>query len=691
MNSEKAAEEVRRLSELLRRYQYEYYVKNAPSVTDMEYDRLFDRLVELEKTYPELKREDSPTHRVGSDLSADLKEVEHTIPVLSLDKAYSVEDVYSWLSKTSKAVEMEPAFFVEEKIDGVSIVLYYEGGILKRAVTRGNGYKGNDVTGNVKTLGSVPLRLSSSITVAVRGEIFLPVNVFREINSTMEEPYANPRNLAAGTIRRLKSSEVAEVPLSLFVYEGYFTPALGSHLEVIETLEENGFPVNPRMGFFSQNDERSALVKEKHPQWHVGRFEDLKDHIVEEEKERETLRYEIDGLVVKVDTLKAREALGATGHHPRWALAYKFDSPQGITEVSTIDVQLGRTGRITPVARVKPVAIGGSTVSNVTLHNQDYIDLLELAPGDTVAVSKRGDVIPAVEKVLEKSPEAAPVWKMPENCPSCNRPLVKRGAHHFCVNKHCPVQVKERIYFFIGTGQMDIDHLGPETAEVLLDRGMVEDVDDIYTCDYDSLKEVKGFGEKKVALIKEGVEKSKSQPYPVVLRSLGIPELGQKAAELLLDAGFTSVDTLLEVADRRDTEALEAIHGIGPKTAATIIEELSRKEMQRRIEALKHVGLQFAADKKPEETPEEKRIFEGQTWCVTGSFEHFQPRSKAMEEVKRKGGKTTIQVSGSTTHLLVGEGGGSKEKKAKELGVELVTEENFLRLLDESPVSSVGS
>ncbi|MFP4563434.1 MAG: NAD-dependent DNA ligase LigA [Spirochaetia bacterium] len=675
MTRDEAEREIDSLSEKLRTYQYEYYVLGRPSVSDREYDRLFDRLKRIEEDFPDLRRPDSPTHRVGSDLTAEFPEVDHTVPVLSLDKAYSEPEILDWARKTARNVERELSFVVEEKIDGVSIVLYYEGGLLMRAVTRGNGYVGNDVTANVKTIGSVPLRLDEEVDVAVRGEIYLSKSEFLRINESLEVPFANPRNLAAGTLRRQKSSEVAAIPLNIFCYEGYFSggleKAVESHHEALERMKKLGFRINPRVEFFSGGSGTETVEA-------LARF------IEQEEELRDDLEYEIDGLVIKIDEMDVRDRLGYTGHHPRWAIAYKFESPQAISKIKDIDIQVGRTGRITPVARIEPVKIGGSVVSNVTLHNQDYISLLEVAVGDSVAVSKRGDVIPAVEKVVEKNEEGNTTWKLPTTCPACGSGLTVLGAHTFCPNrKECPAQVKGRLQFFVGSRQMDIENLGPETLEVLLDRELVRSVEDIYSADYDSLKDLPGFGERKVELIKEGVEKSKSRPYKTVLHSLGIPELGPKVAELLIDAGFTKIDDLFDLAERDDIGALTAIPGIGNKTARTILDEFKNPQLEEQVESLKRAGLNLKQQEVPG-GPELPRIFEGQTWCVTGSFENFNPRSVAMEEVKKRGGKTVSSVSGATTHLLAGSGAGSKLKKAQEVGARIVSEEEFIDMLESS-------
>lgn len=677
MTRAEAAQRIAEVSRLLREYQHAYHVLDRPLVSDREYDRLFDELVRLEAEHPDLVLPDSPTQRIGSDLTQELPEAPHTVPVLSLDKAYTEADVAQWVEKTARSAGERLSFVCEEKIDGSSIVLYYEKGVLARAVTRGNGLVGNDVTPNVRTIGAVPLRLAEDVTLAARGEIFLPLGRFAEVNARMAEPYANPRNLAAGTLRRVKSREAAAVPLDIFVYEGFFTPPAATHREALERLAALGFRLNPRAGWFSDTGDHDA-VRRAHPAWTVGTLADIGAFLAAERAGRAALDYEIDGIVVKVDELAVRERLGATGHHPRWEIAYKFEAPEGATTVTAVEVQVGRTGRITPVARVEPVRISGATISNVTLHNQDYVDLLELAVGDRVAVSRRGDVIPAVERVLEKNENGNATWQMPASCPSCQQPLVRQGAHHFCVNADCPDQVRGRLAFFVGRGQMDIAGIGPETIEALVSRGLVRDVEDLYTFDPDRLLEVPGFGEKKVAQIRRGIAASRSQPFRVVLPSLGIPDIGVKVAELLIDAGWGDIDRLIALADAGTPGPLLAIHGIGERTAGVLLQELASPRMRRRIERLKAAGLSFR------ETPRRQALpqpFQGQTWCVTGTFRSFHPREKAMEEVAKRGGRIVSAVSAKTTHLLAGEGAGSKLAKARSLGVTVVSEAEFLDLL----------
>jgi DNA ligase (NAD+) len=681
-------DEILQLRETLRQYQHEYYIEAKPTVSDLTYDRLMDRLIQLETENPQYRLSDSPSQRVGSDLNADFPEVSHTVPILSLDKAYTPTALLQWIEKSENRGDNSLSFVIEEKIDGVSMVLYYEKGLLVRAVTRGNGYVGNDVTTNIKTIGSVPLRLKEAVTIAVRGEVYLAKQDFLALNEKMEIPYANPRNLAAGTVRRLKSSEAAKVPLTMFVYEGFGESAeifCHDHVEMLAFLARLGFRINPSIGVFACDAYKAALeIEQLGLQGAVtGGFEDIAGYIDEIAKRRQSLDYEIDGLVVKINDLAMREQFGYTGHHPRWALAYKFEAPQAETTVLSIDVQVGRTGRITPVARVQSVSIGGSVVSNITLHNQDYVNLLELAIGDTVAISKRGDVIPAVERVVEKNSEGNTTWRLPAQCPVCGTSLVPKGAHVFCPNPYCKEQIMGRISFFVGRDQMDIEGFGPETVSFLVEKGWLKDIPDIYTIDYSLLIGEVGFGVKKATSLTQSVEKSKTRPFRKVLVSLGIPDFGKKAADLLVSAGIRSIDALLDLVDSSSREPLLSIKGFGEKTVDSLFEYFSNPVVRERIERLKDAGLTFIEEKAVESVGL-TQIFAGQTWCVTGSFERFAPRSLALVEIESRGGRTTGSVTGKTTHLLAGTGAGSKLEQARTFKVQIVTEEDFLQMLSRS-------
>ena len=675
--------EMERLVSQLTEYQKAYYVDANPLVSDMEYDRLYDELLALEKEHPDMVLPDSPTHRVGSDLSNDFPEFRHTIPVLSLDKAYSRDEVIAFMDKTIIRQQKDLSFVAEEKIDGISMVLYYEKGVLVRGVTRGNGEVGNDVTENIRTIASVPLRLSEPVDIAVRGEVFISKKAFQEVNSHLDEEKkaANARNLAAGTVRRQRSVEAAAVPLDIFCYEGFWSEGKESpesHLEILSFLKNLGFKINPHLACFSESEEKSReMLKEAGLEGRAYSFSQMQDYIDFKTAERKGLEYEIDGLVFKVNEIRVREELGYTEHHPRWAIAYKFESPQAVSRLIGITVQVGRTGRITPVAELEPVALGGSTIRRATLHNQEYIDSLELAIGDTVSIVKRGDVIPQVEDVIEKNEEGNTVYHIDPHCPCCKTRLEKEGAHLFCPNPLCPEQEIGNLSFFSSRSQMDIETLGPKTIRIFYDAGLLRKVEDIYTADYASMVGSKGIGEKTVEAIIESVAESKKQPFKIVLSSLGISEIGKKSAEILISGGFDSIDKL----ENARLEDLVAIEGIGEKTATIIIESFKNQRLLDTIEALKKAGVHMSsAEDESDEAPLEKTL-EGTVWCVTGSFEHFNPRSKAMEEVEKRGGRTVSSVTGKTTHLLAGKNGGSKLSEAERLGVRIVSEEEFLRMI----------
>lgn len=654
-------DEVSTLSELLRGYQHEYYVLAKPTISDIEFDKLMDRLLALEAEYPELVALDSPSHRVGSDLVSDLPEARHSVPVLSLDKVYSTQELVSWTVKL--AASGAKRFVIEEKLDGASVVLYYEKGILDRAITRGNGETGNLVTANVRTIGTIPLRLPRQLTGAVRGEVFLTRSDFERIAAGSEIPYASPRNLAAGSIRRVKSSDVAAMPLRIFCYESFFDSQPESHWASLELLRELGFPVNPSTALIEGSAEEVAAR--------------LEAYVGKSTKNRATLDWEIDGLVLKVDDFGVREQLGYTGHHPRWAMAFKFENPQGQSRLLSIDVQVGRTGRITPVARIEPVQISGTTISNVTLHNEDYIQTLELGLGDSIVVSRRGDVIPAIERVLEKTSEQ--VWSFPERCPCCDSLLEKRGAHHFCPNFECPDRQLGRLMFFCARDQMDIEGLGSETIEFFWKEGLLHDIPDIYSLPYDKITGLPGFGEKKVAGIRAGIEKSLESPYRKVLASLGLPDLGPKACELILDAGYHSIDDLFRLADEGRVAELAAIKGLGDKTVEKFAGYFASPDFRNLTAKLRAAGLQFTEETGADGV-DANGPFAGQVWCVTGSFETFKPRDLAMELVKKHGGRISSDVSSKTSHLLAGSGAGSKLAKAEKLGVTVVDEATFLAM-----------
>jgi len=676
-------ERIQELSKELLKHQYLYYVEAKPVISDKEYDGLFDELVKLEKKYPEYVTDNSPTKRVGSDLDNTFPEKEHTIPVLSLDKEYAVESLQKWIDKTIRNTGHDLGFVVEEKIDGASIVLYYENGYLNTALTRGNGIVGNDVTANVRTIAQVPLTVSEPSSFAVRGEIFINKSKFETYNQTFDNKYSNPRNLAAGSLRNIKSSVVAKVPLNIFVYEGFYkNNQFGDHTMILARLKELGFRINKNMGFFSENKEALARVKDKLPGIVCGGIGDLAGYVRERREIRQQLDYEIDGLVIKVNELNARDSLGYTSHHPRWAIAFKFDAPTAQTRLIDIQIQVGRNGRVTPVGILEPVKIAGSLVGRATLHNQEYIDLLELGNGDYVSISKRGDIIPAVEKVLEKNPDHPSIFKFPRVCPFCSSPLKKDGAHQFCRNRDCPERNKRAIIYFAAKNQMDIDTLGEKTISLLFEKGFVKRIPDLYTFDYNRLLDEEGFKEKKVNNIKESIENSKKKPFRKVLVSLGFDGLGNAAVSDLIKNGFDNIDKIIAAASNKDVETFSHIDGFGEITAHLLIRHFTDSKNLALIGDLKEVGLKLAEKNPDTEDIEKKNLpFADQVWVITGSFDHFSPRSLAAEEIEKRGGKVVGSVSSRTTHLLTGASPGSKLEKAKQLKITIIDENQFLQML----------
>ncbi len=665
------------LSKKLLNYQYHYYVLADPIVSDNEYDKLLDQLIYLEKKHPGLALKNSPVKRIGSDLDNSFPEMEHSIPVLSLDKEYTEEGIIKWVEKISSGTNMKVDFVVEEKLDGASIVLYYTGGILTTALTRGDGIRGNVVTENIRTIGQVPLVLPKKIDIAVRGEIFIERSEFEKFNKKFDNKYSNPRNLAAGSLRNLRSSVVAEVPLNMIAYEGYFENSKG-HIEVLADLTSLTFPVSKKIAFFSDDSDYLDRIKKKLPFITIGPVNKIFNYIEKKTRERDILDYDIDGLVIKVNGLSLRKELGETSHHPRWAIAYKFDSPAAETILEDIVIQIGRNGRVSPVAILTPVPIAGSIVSRATLHNQEYIDILELGIGDRVSISKRGDIIPAIERVIEKDSLNPSIYKIRTDCPFCGTHLVKEGAHHFCKNTECPERIKKSIVFFVSKGQMDIDTLGEKTVGFLLSKGYIKGIPDIYTFDYDKLLGEEGFKEKKIDNIKKSIVKSKENDFAAVFTSLGFEGIGKVAVADLIKNGFDSFDKIKETAKNGNIETISDIPGFGDITAQFLFRHFNDKKKLKLIDDLARVGLKM---KTGEIKEKEEQIFSGETWVITGTFDKYNPRSLAEAEIKKRGGKVTNSVSSKTTRILVGKAPGSKLEKSEKLGITILNEDEFVKLI----------
>ena len=664
MPDEAAKQKMAELANQIKHHQHLYYQEAKPEISDNTFDNLFDQLLTLENHFPKLVLPDSPTHRVGSDLDNTFQTVTHSVPILSLDKCYTINEMQTWAKKMINKSHAPVTFMLDEKLDGISIVLTYKDGILVQAATRGDGLLGNDVTENAKTIPDIPLKLTFSVNITVRGEVFIRRSVFKAIERSEGISYDSPRNLAAGAIRRKTSRETAKIPLNIFVYDIVDGTNLSSdnHYHLRSFLETLGFPLNPQTYHFETPDS------------------DFCEGIANAAAQRDSLDYEIDGLVVKVCEQTVRDQLGVTGRFPRWAMAFKFESPQATTIIEEIDIQIGRLGRITPVARLRPVRVGGAEITNATLHNQDYIDSLDVSIGDTVRISRRGDVIPAVEAVLEKNTSKNSRWQMPEQCTACHTPFVKDGGHHFCMNADCPERQKASLIHFASKTGMDIENLGPKTIERLIDKRLIDRMEDIYTFDTSQLKGIEGFKAKKIAAIKRGIEASKNKPYETVLAALGIKNLGIGLIKLLVESGIDSFDRLMEIAQIKDINTLVSIKGIQTNIASSLIESFQDPSLLQTIESLRQSGLQTKAVQK-ERTHHIDRSMINQQWCITGQFESFKPRSKAGEEIQKRGGTIVGSVSKKTTHLLAGDKAGNKLKKAQMLGVTVVDEKHFLEMI----------
>ncbi|MDX1960010.1 MAG: NAD-dependent DNA ligase LigA [Leptospiraceae bacterium] len=653
--------EFRALEDTIRKHQYLYYVLNKPEISDKEFDSLFQKLIDLEKKFPNLVSPNSPTKMVGSDLSNEFEKFTHKIPVLSLENTYSTNELLEWATKTG----LDEEYSVEWKVDGASIVLYYESGQLETCVSRGTGGVGDNITENIRTVKNIPLVLPKPLTLYVRGEVYMNFSDFEEFNSTQGGRYANPRNLTSGTIKHKNSSQVAKRPLRIVTYDGFLVDKkkIKTHKEMLSLLEEMRLPVSTD----------NQIVKGKK----------LSETIEKFHKKKDSLGYPTDGLVVKLNDLGKRLELGETTHSPRWARALKFDALMKESIVKSIDFAVGRTGKITPRAEIEPIQLAGTTVRYATLHNQDYINELGVGIGATVKVAKRGEIIPAVEEVVIPPKE---VFQIPEKCPSCGTKTIyiDDSVDKFCPNKKCPAREMNGLIFFCQKKQMDIEGLGDKQIENFYNEGIIKSIPDIYDLHKkkSELEVREGLGEKSVKIILEGIEKSKEKDLLRILPSLGLHEVGHKVTELLIENDFDSIDSIISEVKKKDArEKFLSIHGLGDRTVDAIIQQFQDKELLKLISELKKRGLNFNAKKKEKSSNE---IFKDQIWCVTGSFENFNPREKAMTLVEFYGGKKTGSISNKTTHLLAGDGAGSKLEKAISLGIKIVTEEEFLQLLKQA-------
>ncbi len=661
-------EEAKRRAEQLRReiqrHDRLYYMEARPEISDQEYDRLFAELKRLEEEFPELVTPDTPTQRVGGVPLEDLQQVEHVVPMLSLDNTYNIGELGAWYERVTRQLGRRPERLTAElKIDGVSIALIYEHGSLSRAVTRGNGRVGDDVTVNARTIRSVPLTIAEPIQLLeVRGEVYMPRSVFRELNRRRREAgdpeFANPRNATAGSIRMLDSRETARRRLAVWCYQVARVDGrdLVRHSEAMDLLKQLGFPVSP--GFEICQD--LAAVEGTIEGWRKGRYE---------------LDFETDGVVVKVDSLADQRDLGATARAVRWAVAYKYPPEGKKTRILDIVVQVGRTGVLTPVAVLGPVRVSGSTVSRATLHNFEELNRLDARLGDTVWVSKGGEVIPKVEAV-DLSQRAAGVsqFPVPEQCPVCDTPVVREEGEVAvrCPNPVCPAVLRARLRHFVSKQGMNIEGLGSKLLDQLVTEGLVSDPASLWALEPDRLAALPGWGEISAANLVRELDEAKCRPLSRVLFALGIPHVGERAARVVARR-FGTWERLAEAS----AEALEELEGIGPVIARSITGWLAEPENRLLLERLREAGLHL-------EEPEEKRTgraLEGLTFVLTGALSH--PRSQVKRRLQDLGGTVTGSVSGATSYLVAGEDSGSKLERARQLGVDVLDEAGLEQLVTE--------
>ena len=677
---------VEQLREAISRHDQLYYELDAPEIPDADYDSLVRELLAIEEQHPDLITPDSPTRRVAGAAAATFDEVVHRVPMMSLDNAMDPNELSAWADRTRRRLadlgvgEADTGYVCELKIDGLAVSLRYEDGVFTQGATRGNGAVGEDVTANLRTLDSIPERLTKGApaVVEVRGEVYLPISEFERINAEAtaagDKTYVNPRNTAAGSLRQKDAAVTATRRLAFWSYqlgEVVGGPDFATHHETMDWIASLGFPVNP---------ERRL----------VGSLAEVSAFCVDWQGRRHDLDYEIDGVVVKLDDLAVREQLGATARAPRWAVAYKFPPEERTTTLVDIGVSIGRTGRATPFAVLEPVFVGGSTVAMATLHNADQVAAKDVRVGDTVIVRKAGDVIPeVVGPVLADRPADAVAWAFPSVCPSCGGPLVQPEGEveHRCANEHCPARVAGAIEHFASRSAMDIEGLGEQRVHLFGELGMVADVADIYTLDYDRLAGLEGFGELSVANLAAAIEASKTRPLANLLVGLNIRHVGGTVARVLAEH-FGSLDNL----EAASVDELAAVEGIGPVIAGSVAEFLARSEHQTILAKLRAAGLNLTQPSAAAAAgvPEGKAaVLAGMSIVVTGTLEGFS-RDGATEAITARGGKAPGSVSARTTLVVVGASpGASKVTKAEQVGVPVVDEAAFVRLLAGEPLERV--
>jgi DNA ligase (NAD+) len=656
------------LRESLHRHNYRYYILDDPEISDVEYDRMMQELIQLETAWPQLSSTDSPTVRVGAPPLSKFETVNHSVPMLSLDNGFEDANIIAFDERVRKQIDGEDRilYTAEPKLDGLAVELVYENGKLTAASTRGDGISGELITANVKTIKSVPIILHSAEErtipplIEVRGEVFIGHDGFRQLNRERLDqelpPFANPRNAAAGSLRQLDSSITARRPLEIFFYGVGLVADLDidSHWELLNALRQLGFRINPHIQSKITIDQVMAFYRELREMRH-------------------TLPYEIDGMVIKVDRLAYQQKLGSTSRSPRWAIAYKFAAVQATTEIKDIEVQVGRTGALTPVAHLQPVKIGGVTVSRATLHNEDEIKKKDIRIGDTVLVQRAGDVIPEVVKVIPtKRTGNEKTFEMPPGCPVCGAAVVREAGEVAlrCINANCPAQVKERIKHFASKSAFDIDGMGDKLVEQLVDKQLFKSYADIFRINKKTFEDLERMGSKSAQNLIEAIETSKRIGFHRFIYALGIRHVGEHVAKILAE-NFSSLERLS--AARQDE--LEAIDGIGPMVAASVVSFFKQHENIETVALLLQSGIeiQYEAGKKGEQ-------LQGKVFVLTGALEGMT-RSQAKEKIQMAGGKVSGSVSRNTDYVVAGASAGSKLRQAKELDVQVIDEAELRRLL----------
>jgi DNA ligase (NAD+) len=659
-----AKRRVEELRDLIDHHNYRYHVLDDPEIADAEYDQLMRELRSLEEDFPELIVPDSPTQRVGGAPTELFAPVRHRSPMLSLDNAFSWEELDAWGRRVVRALGREADFYCELKIDGIAVALTYEGGKYAVGATRGDGYVGDDITANIRTIRSVPFALRDRDVPAileVRGEVYLPVKAFERLNEQLTEqggrPFANPRNAAAGSLRQKDPAVTASRPLRLWCHGVGIAEGrrFERHSEALDYVRGAGLPVSPETEL-------------------LGTLKEVFKYCQHWQEHRHDVDYEIDGVVVKVDQIALQEELGATSKAPRWAIAYKFPPEERTTVLRDIFVHTGRTGVVTPFAQLETVFVGGVNVTTATLHNEDEVKRKDVRPGDTVVVRRAGDVIPeVVGPVPSKRPTKARPWRFPKRCPSCQTELARVGAYWRCPNRRaCPSQNIEWLFAFASRGAMDIDGLGYKTAFLLLDMGWVNDPADLYAITADQLAQLPGFKEKKITGLMSGIEASKDRPLWRLLVALNIPHVGSHTAEVLADA-FGSIDRLREAS----VEELAEVEEIGPIVAEAVHDWFHDRGNRKLLDKLAKAGVRMA------DPPKKKRAdgpLSGATLVLTGGLESMS-REEASRAAQDAGARVASSVSKKTDFVVAGTDPGSKHDRAVQLGVEIVDEGEFLKRL----------